>query len=66
MELLKGVGVLASAPQQEVEQGEQALGVKDLGRAERAGGRRQMHVAEMQDAQAHADDRSGRLRIGKD
>ena len=65
VELLEGVGVFGAAAEIEVDEGDEALGVEDFGRAEGAGRERQMDVAEMEDAETHAGDRSGRRFSGK-
>ena len=59
VELLDRGGVFRAAAQVEIEKRDEALGVEDFRRAERPARERQMHVAEMQDAEAHAAHCSG-------
>jgi hypothetical protein len=53
VELLQRLGVLGAPAQAIVEEGRETLGMEHLGRAEGAGRQRQMHVAEMEDAETH-------------
>ena len=53
VQLLQGRGVLGAAAEVEIDQGDQALGMEEFKGPEGAGGKRQVDIAEMEDAEAH-------------